>query len=201
MGRIHIIGDSHSLLFQNPEVESHWLGAATAFQVWKKHYLIRGIVPRIDKDDEFWFMLGEIDCRIHIYSKSQELRIAPLDFMIKKTVESYVGYLSYFYRSYPVFVMATPPQGPVGNVFNYQYYADQETRQKIAHRFNQELEESAKEAGLGFVDLYKPYWDKVSKKKSCFDRATFKEDESHLRNDISTKCLEGYLAANRNKRP
>lgn len=162
-------------------------------QLWKKHFLIRSIIPRVD-NDQFWFMLGEIDCRIHIYDKSTQYSISPFRFLARKTVTSYLEYLEYFYKNEPIFVMAVPPQGPVEDIFGYSNYARQELRQQIAHEFNLELAVQAQSRGLGFVNLWEDSWKQVvNKKQNVWPNSCFKDDKAHLRDEIATKCLEKYV--------
>jgi hypothetical protein len=180
---IHIIGDSHALTFQDSKkVECHWLGAATAYNLWKRHQQIRDIVEQNQKD-EFWFCLGEIDCRIHIYNYSMKTGVAE-SVLIENTAFVYTQYIKAMFDQYKFEIMAAPPQGYQENFFDYDFYADRAHRQQITDMFNDAL------------DYYMPLHRIVrlwSWTKELWSEEDFKEDKCHIKNEVAVSYLEKYL--------
>jgi len=57
---IHIIGDSHSRCFEqdgDKTIIAHWLGAATALNLWKKNKIIEEIILTNGRENKYWFCL------------------------------------------------------------------------------------------------------------------------------------------------
>lgn len=188
---IHIIGDSHSLTFNGaPDVECHWLGAATAMNIWKKNLIIEEIIKENNQStNEFWFCFGEIDCRIHIYNRSQETRV-PEYVLINNTIDCYLNYLDSKKILIKPCVMAVPPQGLEDNIYGYTYYADRAHRQDITDIFNAVLERSCWEKKLKFVDVW---YNTASMTRALWDSHHFKEDKCHMKNEMAIKRLGMYL--------
>lgn len=97
---IHVIGDSHSLLFQHDLFIIHHIGPATAFKLSSN-------ISTTDSKKKSWHILqslsknnrnivllvfGEIDCRIHIYNASIKQNI-PLEVAVQNTISAYSIFL------------------------------------------------------------------------------------------------------------
>ena len=71
---ITVIGDSHSLLFQNPLFKIKYIGPATAFKLGYKDSTTQSrkkiikILNGISPSSTVLLVFGEIDCRLHIYN-------------------------------------------------------------------------------------------------------------------------------------
>ena len=132
---INIIGDSHVYTFKHcKKVSPHWLGARTCFNIWKQNKIIKSVFDTYGKDDLYWFCLGEIDCQRHIYNKHITTGVEE-NFLISNTVWLYLKYVNLF-REFNIGVMAAPPQGTVGNIFEYEEYTTREHRQEISNMFD-----------------------------------------------------------------
>jgi hypothetical protein len=189
----NIIGDSHSLLFNN--ATSHWLGAATAFNLWKRHEKIKEIIAGIPEGERIWFMLGEIDCQTHIFNKSTLYTLEPTDFMVEQTALIYTNYIKYFFPY--AAIMATPPQGTVDNIYEFTHFASREERQAISHLFNEELKRLCYLNKIKFVDIFEVGWKSLHKSgQYLWPASLFKEDKTHLRNDVATALLQEYICFN-----
>ena len=186
---IHIIGDSHALTFQGAkDVEVHWMGAATAFNLWKKNKEILNILKKFVArgEDGVWFCFGEIDCRIHTYNKSCELFLAE-EFIIHNTVNSYCNYVQHImdYEEDVVQVLTAPPQGFQENYFEYPNYASRERRQYYTDEFNSFLYDYLPPGTV--VDIWKP------EAAYLWPEEDFQEDKCHIKPEIAIARLEKYI--------
>lgn len=169
---IHIIGDSHSLCFGScSEVITHWLGAYTAFNLWKKNEQIQRTLSTIPDADFVLFLFGEIDCRIHIYNSSMKYGVHPKT-LIEMTGHNYITYLQQNIRR-EFKVLAVPPQGWANNEYKYSFYTDREIRQTYTHNLNYYLQQNL---GNSFFNIWPEY--------SLWDIADFKQDRVHLKNEV-----------------
>lgn len=183
---LQIIGDSHSLTFEDIEDTTiHWLGAATAYNLWKKN---KGVLEILNREDTFWFSLGEIDCRIHVYNYSM-LTGVPEYVIINNTVASYTNYLFTLRNKADIAILAVPPQGFEENVYGYPYYASREHRQEITDDFNMKLESEAHRIGVKFVDIW---YEKPDFRRSLWKYSYFKDDLCHIRNEIVKELVQKY---------
>jgi len=186
---IHIIGDSHALTFQTAkDVEVHWMGAATAMNIWKKHRLIEEILKKAPQD-KYWFCLGEIDCRIHIYNKAMETGV-PEYLLVTNSVQTYVSYIAFLKRTYDVGIMVVPPQGLQDNYFGYPFYADRKHRQEITDTFNTWLSVTCWDNRIPLMDIW---YNTVELYRPLFDSRNFEEDKCHIKKTIAKARLEKYL--------
>jgi hypothetical protein len=192
---IHIIGDSHALTFQNAKnVEVHWMGAATAFNLWKKNKVVSQIFRDNNSDsNRFFFCLGEIDCRIHIYNKSQEYQL-PEHILINATIDSYLNYISYLKLLGNVSIMTVPPQGTQENYFEYPFYADRKHRQEITDNFNNMLSVCCSHGPLGKgIPLIDIWYKKAELVRPLWKTTDFQEDKCHIKTEVAKRLLEEYL--------
>jgi hypothetical protein len=195
---IHIIGDSHSRCFEresDKSIVAHWLGAATALNLWKKNKSIEEIIFQNGKESRYFLCFGEIDCRIHIYNKHMETGV-PEYVLITNTLNSYIGYASYLKRIYNISIMAAPPQGTQENYFEYPHYATREHRQEITDYFNMWLEEFCRRDKLPFIDIW---YNKPDFVRPLWRTQDFKEDKCHIKNDVAHKLLISYLEEHENR--
>lgn len=184
---LHIVGDSHSLCFDGAkDVVPHWLGALTAFNLWKKNKLLTDLIKSIPAYDTVWFCFGEIDCRVHIYPKSIEYGINTY-FLLEESAAVYHHYVDELASraNRDITCMFVPPQGDEPNTFNIELYPTRETRQDLTNKFNQELMYKA----WSFVDIWKGSIE-------LWPMTNFKPDMAHIKNEIAIKYLEEYIEAN-----
>lgn len=202
---IHIIGDSHVRTFEGAKgVECHWLSASTAFNFWKKHQYVLPILEAMKPEDEAWFCLGEIDCRIHIYDKSQRYGLPPY-VILDNTAFSYMNYLSIFKKKYKIKVMTVPPAGPVLNVFEYEFYATQKERQQFSDYFNH-IGLMVSKLGIldinsiPIVDVWYPGWYNLKEAyQDIWPIEHFQEDLCHIKNKVAIEFLRLWLEEHENR--
>lgn len=196
---IHIIGDSHSLTFEGaPNIKTHWCGAATAFNLWKKHKTIQQILNEIPSQDEILFCFGEIDARIHIYQATKQYDIDIIDYIINITAYIYVKYIDLLESTRKISVMAIPPQGLEDNDYGYEYYADREYRQYITSKLNLSIKELCTSLRIPFIDIWSVKWGELLKENenALWPENDFSKDKCHIRNEIAIEYLEQWLKEN-----
>ena len=160
---IYIVGDSHQHAFEfNSLFTCKTIGAATAHNLKKistnnSNKKLFDIVNSINKEkDIIILVLGEIDCRIHIYYqfKKQGEKLTLLD-LIQKTICNYGEVMLQIKDIGIKFVICgIPPAGWELNLNHYPYYASPETHSQIYYYFNQELKAYCKALGYPFLDIY-----------------------------------------------
>jgi hypothetical protein len=193
---IHIIGDSHSGCFSGPSwVTTWWLGAATAFNLWKKNHIVQEVFSKIPKDEEIFFCFGEIDSRIHIYKSFRQSEIAPIGFFIDITAYTYVRYINTLKHNRLINIMAIPPQGIQGNFFEYEFYADRKLRQQFTDGLNFNIENLCASFNIPFVDIWENKWNLLLEHddKAMWPEEDFKEDQCHIKNEVAIPLLEDYI--------
>jgi hypothetical protein len=186
---INIIGDSHSLCFSGTDwIKVYWLGARTAFNLWKANKDIVDILNRIPPDEDIYFCFGEIDARIHIYKSCMNSKVMPLSFFVDITAFNYAKYIhTLTYKERKVGIMAVPPQGTQDNFFGYEHYASRDLRQTFTHGINAYLEGYCLEYKMKYLDIWD--WDD----EYLWSEEDFKDDQCHIKNEIAIPLLEMKL--------
>ena len=188
MGRVHIIGDSHALTFQGAkDIDCHWMGAATAHNLYKKYDLIASIFKKANDYDKFWFCFGEIDCRLHLYRQHKTHNKTEFS-LIMDTTDNYIGAVNRF-SDYNIGIMAVPPQGYQDNFYDFEFYASREHRQQLTDVFNFVLENKCLQTNIPFIDI----WEQ----EGLWSEESFREDACHIKNEMATQCLVRYLERSR----
>jgi hypothetical protein len=188
---ISLIGDSHSLCFEGHEyVKPHWLGALTAFNLWKKNEIIEELIQEDRTCTELWFCFGYVDCHLHLYSKYKETGV-PVPVITAQTVFTYLNYINWLREKYSRFhfaVMAVPPAGLTDNLYDFKYYADRETQHVITQEFNVGMHYLAQgmQPEFTFVNIWGNYF-------SPWPEKDFKDDKAHIKNEIAISYLDSYL--------
>jgi lysophospholipase L1-like esterase len=158
---IHVIGDSHSESFRGyPGFTVHFLGSATAHNLIKDNSITHSkqktlaVMSKIPNNEVVLFVLGEIDCRLHIYQKYMDTNEAvPIEKLISTTVERYIGFLKQF-KDHRVVVSTIPPAGYEEKRYEYPFYGSPKIRGYINKTFNEALREECSKAGTPCVDIY-----------------------------------------------
>lgn len=184
---IIVIGDSHSLLFQDPMFAIKYIGPATAYKLnsekstTKSREQIFRILDSQNSDSKVLLVFGEIDCRLHIYNVHKRTG-SPIGKIVASTVEEYVKFIEFLKQKYPMmeFVVCNVfPQGEQANVYNIEHYAGRAVRMEITKKFNKRLEEKCREHNIVFLKVFAQLLDRneIRKKK-------FVHDEIHFNNKI-----------------
>jgi lysophospholipase L1-like esterase len=190
---IYVFGDSHVGVFVNPIFQRVSSIPATAFNLLKQgsrtdsSTLLMATVKSLQKGDGLIIVVGEIDCRIHIYYQYMKRgQVEPLDLIIHQTIERY-GWLLRQLKEAGINVAAytIPPAGTQDNQFGYSHYASETQRAHIHRRFNEMLRAYCKEFGIGLIDIY----DQVCDEKDMISE-TYVRDGVHLANTVEPLILK-----------
>ena len=186
---IHVIGDSHTLVFVgSPFFAVHYIGPATAFNLNRSGSTSRArerlfeILNRIDKErDAVMPVFGEIDCRIHIFYQHRKSNGSfSVSELIDRTVSSYGSVLEEVRAlGVQLYVYGVPPAGKQENVCNYPYYAPPEVRSEISRQFNHCMRTYCEEHGYIYIDIY----SRVSDERG-FVRSGYAADDVHLNKKV-----------------
>lgn len=174
--KVNLVGDSHVFQFgKYPQIRTHYLGARTAYQIAIHHEHSCGLVNRQHQthsmayilecygQQRFCFLLGEIDCRVHIWLKAKENDTSIADGIIN-TVNRYVEYIVKIRSGHipnTSIVSIVPTGFEDGSVYSdasgtkYKHYPDYEQRKEITRDFNAALKKKCDEYGLSFIDIHK----------------------------------------------
>jgi hypothetical protein len=162
---IHVIGDSHTRIFKGGKfVILHPIGPATAFNLGSKkstnmsNYKLQGIINSLNSNDKIIMVLGEIDCRIHIYYQYKKAGDISINELIDNTISNYEMALNQIH-GFELYVCSTPPEGSEDNIYKYAYYADRQLRRDILLLFNDKLKEMCNRNGYKYIDIFYPFCD------------------------------------------
>ena len=161
-----------------------WLGGATAFNLGRAGSTSRSkgrlerALRRVHKHrDVVLLIVGEIDCRIHIYDQYMRRgQSEPIETLIDETVTRYGEVLlSLRHRGYRVVVHSVPAAAHEENIYNAEFYADEPTRAQIVRAYNERLSKWCSENGFEYLDIYRLVRDETG-----FIRNDLTEDGIHL---------------------
>ncbi len=182
---VHVIGDSHTHVFRgvSPYVVT-WLGAATAFNLGKagsttqSHEKLEQALEAVRADrDLVVLVLGEIDARIHVYNQHMKSGgTTSMESVMDATIQRYGAVvLDLAGRGYRVAVHSVPSAAHQENIYEFPFYADDETRSWIVREFNGRLSQWCTANGIEYLDLYSVVSDEHG-----FIRGDLTQDGTHL---------------------
>jgi hypothetical protein len=161
---IHIIGDSHTIMYKSlePEIKSIHMGACTAYSLMTEHSFtnsyttIRKFISGLDnKKDMIIFLFGEIDCRVLIYFKHIKHNIGSIQDMIDIVAYRYLSALLYVaYLGFNIAVHGPIPAVRQGNDYGLEHYADEKTRAWISTNFNITLKNLCEIIGIPYFNSH-----------------------------------------------
>lgn len=169
---IHCIGDSHSAVFSGEEVmqpiypqpsnntsphfRCYRIGAATAYQLNNKEFIINQIIDtHVGLDDKVLFCFGEVDIRSHLKKQMDEQNVTVQE-IVKECVDRYFQVI-FMYKNRGVDVMAW---GPIASWHESKIYTGGPTfgtnleRNEITKEFNEYLHKLCDENNIGFVSIF-----------------------------------------------
>lgn len=178
---IYVIGDSHIGFCRREESFIPLpLGPATMFNLNKKNSITQSnrkfysYLQLIKKQDIMILVLGEIDCRNHIFKNSEK---GNYEETIEKTIDNYFEILDDLNnRELKFYVLSITP---VSRRENIPYKGNKKERIKITKIFNIRLEKRLKDKNYNFINLY----IKTSDKKG-FILNKYTNDGVHLNKKI-----------------
>lgn len=160
----YVIGDSHTLNFIHEAFYINHVGPATAYKLSFKRSTTNSREKTLKIIEGFYknkpvnviFVFGELDARIHIYKYSKENKIA-IDKTIARTINSYISFLKYIKKKFPlinIFVFNILPTGEEGNIYNFSFYPDEKQRRDIIKKMNNRLKAQCYENNFSFIYIY-----------------------------------------------
>jgi len=181
----YVIGDSHTLCFQSDYFEIFHVGPATAYKLNFKNSTTKGrektinVLDKLYKNKKIYaiFVFGEIDARIHVNKFANEKKISIKE-VIHNTAKSYLSFLNFVHRKYPLIninVFNILPPGEEENIYNYAFYANRKKRQTIIKKLNKTLKDYSGKLGFNFIQVYEGLIDIKGdrKKEFIFDNAHY----------------------------
>jgi len=185
---IYTIGDSHTWSFRdNPDYRVLHLGARTAHQIEQHDDIVMTRVQHIRDGCKMLWILGEIDCRIHILLKHHQTKKSVRNLIIE-TVNKYLMYISKFNGKYAIYVMNIVPPGIQPNIYDYPTYGTRAQLKKIYESYNAELKKQCEMLCIPFVDIY----DQMIGKDG-YRKPELVSDDIHLNNVISKMVFNKYF--------
>lgn len=165
---IHCIGDSHSAVFSGedrmqpcwPEpaanlisqFKSYRIGAATAYQISNKKFIIDAVLSGADlqKEDKIMFCFGEVDNRNHLIKQSK-LQNRNIEHIVDECVERYISALEY-YKKYKLPIIIW---GPIASCYDcIPQVGTIEERNISTKLFNEKVENKCNQVGFEFVTIF-----------------------------------------------
>lgn len=162
---IYVFGDSHAgkfgvddgfILCGPPSPTAYGLANEKARS--ESLLMLRAMLVDVTEDDIILFVLGEIDCRVHIYRQHILTGKSYFDICKEIVFERY-GRILLAVRSdndCNVAVLDVPPATAQENVYELDHYASRDERAKIIFLFNWVLGKFCHDNDVPFVELW-PY--------------------------------------------
>jgi hypothetical protein len=163
---IIVLGDSHGSIYQSEEDQLSFvpLGSVTIYNLLKDDAhskILRETLDRMDPDKDIpIIVLGEVDCRIHVYLQHKNTGRSILD-LVWDTTNKYMKVAEYLLdRGFEMVAHGIPPATIQDNIFNYPFYADLKTRRKINLLYNVALAGACVLTKTPFFNVYTGYADR-----------------------------------------
>jgi hypothetical protein len=112
------------------------------------------MLKEVGPDDVILFVLGEVDCRIHLYYHHW-LGNVPIKVVVDEAVRRYGTALSKVSEEYRIAVLSVLPAVAQGNVYEIAYYGTRTERAVITKMFNKALETFCISNDIPFIDTWK----------------------------------------------
>ena len=202
--KIFAVGDSHSRrCFENHPLIAdsrvlagyNKLDGKTAFNIERhEKKLMRILIPLRDK--ELIFCFGEVDVRLHIKYKHQQLGI-PVERLIDATAEKYIAYIARLRnKGFLIHVFNVIPTGDFLGAaaekwkkgLQYPFTATYEERKYYTERLNSAYAVNCRKLQVPFIDIYHKLVDETGKRRNelVFDFA-------HLNSICADFVVETYF--------
>jgi lysophospholipase L1-like esterase len=161
---IYVVGDSHTAIFKNDPAFKVVEIAATAHNLIREkstsnsHQKLQELIDSIDKkSDLVMLVLGETDCRFHVYYQAKKRGVSISD-IINETVFHY-GLALHWLRGSGIIpiVLGIPPTGTYDR-FEFDTpgkpYASPEILAKIYSEFNSKMKIFCSMRAFVYIDIY-----------------------------------------------
>lgn len=197
---IHIIGDSHTLAFQDCSLKVHYLGAVTAYNLVYENSSTRGreqlfrIINSLKQGEIVMLVFGEIDSRIHIYNQYiKNNKKVSIEKLIDNVVKNYSQVIEEIIKKkLKIAVYNIVPPGPQGNIYNYPHYAKWEDRLKITRIMNNKLKTYCRKNGILFIDIFDQVINNENISENNFRLNKYIFDDVHLNEKVTKLVLNKW---------
>lgn len=180
---IWVFGDSHAGKFGGDD-RFKLVGppAPTAYGIASEKskseslFMLQMMLHFAEDGDTILFVLGEIDCRVHIYRQSI-IQKREVNEIISDTVQRYGMVLKDVddHNDVNVAVLDVPPAVKQPNVYMVDYYGTRDQRAEIARRFNIVLKDWCEKNEICFIEIY----DHITDERGWL-KDEYAEDEVHI---------------------
>ena len=180
---IFVFGDSHAGKFGGdarfklvgPPAPTAW-GLASEKARSESLFMLQMMLHFAKDGDTVLFVLGEIDCRVHIYRQSI-IQKREANEIIFDVVERYGRVVKDVRDHNPVkvAVLDVPPAVKQPNVYMVDYYGTRDQRAEIARRFNIVLRDWCEKNEICFIEIY----DRLTDERGWL-KDEYAEDEVHV---------------------
>jgi hypothetical protein len=182
--RVFTFGDSHAgkfggddrfVLYGPPAPTAY--GLANENSRSQSLFMLRHMLLDMAPDDIILFVIGEIDCRVHVYRQHILTGRHP-NTIISETVQRFGHIVKSVAEdnNVEVAILDVPPAVAQGNIYLYDHYGTRDQRAEIARRWNIILGEFCKKNDICFVEIYPHIADERGWLKPEFAV----EDEAHV---------------------
>jgi hypothetical protein len=153
------------------------------------------------QDKELIFCFGEVDVRLHIKYKHQQLGI-PVEQLIDATAEKYISYIANLRsRNFSIHVFNVIPTGDFQGTaaekwkkgLHYPFTATYEERKHYTELLNAAYAVNCNKLQVPFIDIYHKLVDETGKR-----RKELVFDFAHLNNSCADFVMDAYFPENRN---
>ncbi len=205
--KIFAVGDSHSRrCFENhPQIADsrvlaghNKLDGKTAFNIERhEKKLMRILVPLQDK--ELIFCFGEVDVRLHIKYKHQQLGIS-VEQLIDATAEKFISYIANLRtKGFSIHIFNVIPTGDFLGAaaekwkkgLQYPFTATYKERTYYTELLNDAYAVNCKKLQVPFIDIYHNLVDETGKR-----RKELVFDFAHLNSSCADFVMEAYFQEN-----
>ena len=183
-----MLGDSHVNTYSLCEnTRSYLVGDDLSINNLKKY--TKKVLKTIDsrKHEPWLFIIGERDCRKHMFVESIETKEA-LDGVIEQYVTKLVRFLSILNTTYTVYGVSVSPTGECNDT-ECDYLAPREVRQVITAKYNARLQIISRQSGVPYLGI----WKLGAAPKDVCPIDMFEEDKYHIKAEIASKKLDESL--------
>lgn len=185
---LNLLGDSHVNTYSLCEnTRSYLIGDDLSINNLKKY--TKQVLKTVDsrKHEPWLFIIGERDCRKHIFMESIETKEA-LDDVIEEYVNKLVRFLSVLNTTYVVYAASVSPTGDCGDR-DCDYFAPREIRQIITAKYNARLQVISRQKDIPYLCI----WKIGAAPKDVYPLDLFEEDKYHIKAEIASKKLDEAL--------
>jgi hypothetical protein len=182
---VHVIGDSHTAVCRGVyPFRVTWLGSATAHNLGRpgnttqSHEKLIEALRHVNKQrDLVLLIVGEVDCRIHVYEQYvNHSYTKSFGEIISATIARYGTLVENLKaQGYRVVLQSVSGAPYQGNIFGVEHYANDETRACIVREFNRQLSAWCSDSEVEYFDTYS-----VASDERGFIRRGLTADGTHL---------------------